>query len=78
MSAGLTTPSCSAGCPAGTYSEAMGLVQSGQCLACMPGMMTGQCQWAIQPRFAIDIDHQHNEVFGLPKNFKDPIPNVAN
>lgn len=71
---GLTSPACTAACPAGKYSHAVGMVQASGCLPCEPGMMTEQCQWAVQPRFSIDIDHQHNEVYGLKKGFTDPIP----
>jgi hypothetical protein len=74
ISSGLTSAKCTAHCPSGTYGARVGLIQSSSCTTCSPGMMTGQCQWAIQPRFSIDIDHQHHEVYGLKTNFKDPLP----
>ena len=73
MVAGLASAKCTAKCPSGYYGSSVGLVQSTDCSKCLPGMKTGQCQWALQPRWGIDSDHQHKEVFGLKPGFTDPL-----
>jgi hypothetical protein len=73
--AGMVSEECSGTCPAGKYSSVAGLTSATGCITCPRGYRggQGQCQWAVQPRAGQDQDHQHNEVFGLPENFEDPL-----